>query len=69
MPKLHQPAFVRVFLFLALEIYPMDFDIDKLADLDFEAAQQRANEAMAERDEEASKIPVTSKCESGACEI
>lgn len=47
----------------------MDFDIDKLADLDFETAQQRANEAMAERDEEASKIPVTSKCESGACEI
>ncbi|EPK6501880.1 TPA: hypothetical protein NPP51_003403 [Klebsiella quasipneumoniae subsp. quasipneumoniae] len=63
------PAIERVFSFLALEIYPMDFDIDKLADLDFEAAQQRANEAMAERDEEASKIPVTSKCESGACEI
>lgn len=47
----------------------MDFDIDSLNNLDFEAAQQRNNEAMAERDEEASKIPVTSKCESGACEI
>jgi|GEM_PF-6210229 len=47
----------------------MDFDINALDGIDFEAAQQRANEAMAERDEEASKIPVTSKCESGACEI
>lgn len=47
----------------------MNFDMDRLKNLDFEAPPQSNNEAMVERDEEASKVSVTSKCESGACEI